>query len=95
MEIIYLIAFVTAVLGGIIGWFIRLRHTIYICLIAPFLFLVGDVVFQSHAGWTGQIWINAMFLTLFPFYFFLAVPCVVGGILMNRVARRAKRRTKI
>ena len=95
MEILYLIAFVTAVLGGILGWFIRLRHTIYICLIAPLLFLVGSVVFQSHAGWTEDTWVGALFLTLFPFYFFFAVPCVVGGVLMNRVAFRAKRRAKI
>jgi hypothetical protein len=95
MEIFFLIAFITAALGGIVGWFLRLSHTIYICLIAPLLFLIGIVVFQSHAGWTEDTWVAALFVTLFPFYFFLAVPCVVGGVLMNRVAVRVKRRAKI
>jgi hypothetical protein len=70
MEIFFLIAFVTAVLGGIVGWFLRLSHTIYICLIAPLLFFVGIVVFRSYAGWTEDTWVAALFVTLFPFYFF-------------------------
>ncbi|MGH7992213.1 MAG: hypothetical protein ACREDQ_01745 [Limisphaerales bacterium] len=95
MEILFLIAFATTVLGGIVGWFSRLRRTIYICLIAPFLFLVADVVFQSHSGWTEDTWVGALFLTLFPFYFFWALPCLGGGVLMNRVRYHCKRRAKI
>jgi hypothetical protein len=95
MPALILIIVAAVAFGAIIGWFARLRLAIYICLIAPLLPFVGDVIFQSHTGWTGEIWISTLFITIFPFYFFLAVPCVIGGVLMNRVAYRIKRHTKI
>ena len=95
MIAIILILVAAVAFGGIVGWFSRLRLAIYICLIAPLLLFVGDVVFQSHAGWTEETWISALFVTLVPFYFFLAVPCLIGGVLMNRVAVRVKRRAEI
>jgi hypothetical protein len=95
MPALILILVSAVAFGGIVGWFSRWRLTIAICLIAPLLFFLGDVLFQSHAGWTVDTWIGSLFLTLFPFYLFLAVPCLVGGVLMHCVAARCKRHAKI
>ena len=84
--------------GGIVGWFARARPTVFICLIAPLLLFIGEVLFEdAHEGWayTADGVIAALFIDTVPFYFFLAVPCLIGGVLMNRVAYRVKRRAKI
>jgi hypothetical protein len=95
MPALILILVSAVAFGGIVGWFSRWRLTVSVCLIAPLLLFLGDVLFQSHAGWTEDTWIGALFVTLFPFYFFLAVPCLIGGVLMNRVANRVKRHAKV
>ena len=95
MPALILILVSALAFGGIVGWFSRWRRTVAVCLIAPLLPFLGEVLFQSHAGWTEDTWMSALFLTLFPFYFCLAVPCLIGGLWMNRIAHRARRPAKM
>jgi hypothetical protein len=94
MDIIatILIVLSAAAFGGIVGWFSRGRicPTILICLIAPLILFCG-IAFFSHSREGYPPLPDIIFWDTIP-YLFLAVPCVVGGLLMNFVAYRAKQR---
>ena len=87
-----LIAVTAATFGGLVGWFLRGRFcfTIFICLAAPIIFLGGLAILRPHEHYTADGWLAAFVYSIYPFIF-LAVPCVLGGILMTFIANRAKR----
>ena len=95
MAVLILILVVAVAVGGVVGWFSRgrLGRTIVICMSLPFLYQVSGVLLSPHNGFSEDAWIAAFFTALFPFYFILAVPCLLGGILMSRAVTnfRAKR----
>jgi hypothetical protein len=97
MDIIALILVVVAAatFGGIVGWFLRGRPglTVFICVAAPIAFLAAIAFFSPHEGYPPDAWVAAIFYDFIPFLF-LAVPCVIGGVLMECVAYRVKQRTK-
>jgi integral membrane sensor domain MASE1 len=97
MDAIFpIIAVTAATFGGIVGWFSRgrFRPTILICTITPILVqaLILSLLPLPHEGF-GSEEKEATFLfvyyIIFPFLL-LAVPCLIGGVLMSLVAYHMK-----
>jgi hypothetical protein len=98
MAILFLIAFTTAVLGGIVGWFSRGRiiTTLIICFLLSLLFLAALMIANaSSKGLTWQNWLeDLIFYESIPFVFFIGGPCVAGGVLTSALIHSAKQHKK-
>jgi hypothetical protein len=96
MDIIALILIVlsAATFGGIVGWFLRGRvcPTVLLCLVAPIILFAGIAFFNRPKEGYAPL-LDAIFWDIIP-YLVLAVPCVIGGVLMSSAAYRAKQRAK-
>jgi hypothetical protein len=91
---LFLIFLTAGTFGGIVGWFSRghVCSAILVCLIAPAILFAGIAFFGSHREGYPPL-LDVIFWDLIP-YLFLAVPCIIGGVLMSHIAYRAKQRTK-
>jgi hypothetical protein len=97
MQTIFPIIVVTAAtFGGIVGWLSRgrFRPTILICTITPILVQAVILYLLPHEGFVKDEFVVFYFHIILPFLL-LAVPCIIGGVLMSLVAyhmKHAKRR---
>ena len=92
MQPIFPIIAVTAVtFGGIVGWLSRgrFRPTILICTITPILVQAVILCLLPHDGFVKDEFAAFYFHIILPFLL-LAVPCIIGGVLMSLVAYHMK-----
>ena len=98
MIIFFLIAFATAVLGGIIGWFSRGRIvlTVTICFLLSLAILATMMIANAASeGLTWQNWVMDLIVyQSIPYVFFIGGPCVVGGVLTSALVHSKKPRQK-
>jgi hypothetical protein len=98
MIIFFLIAFATAVLGGIIGWFSRGRIvlTVTICFLLSLAILATLMISTAASeGLTWQNWVMDLIVyQSIPFVFFIGGPCVIGGVLTSALVHSKKQRDK-
>jgi hypothetical protein len=97
MEVLFYIAIVSVILGGIVGWFSRgqLYVTIPICALLSFLISVALAVSSALSeGLTWQNWLGEMFYDGIPSLVFIFAPCIVAGVIMAALSYYAKSRTK-
>jgi len=98
MEGMILIAFATAVSGGVAGWFSRGKFylTIPICTVVSILSITLAMISDRDVTW--QNWIGELLWLALPFTLFILVPCFAGGLLMtvaSLLVQRHKKQEKI
>jgi hypothetical protein len=86
-----IIAVTAATFGGIVGWFLRgrFRPTLLICTITPILVQAVFLYLLPHEGFVKDEFVVFYFHIIIPFLL-LAVPGIIGGILMSFVAYHMK-----
>jgi hypothetical protein len=98
MNIFFLIALTTVVVGGIVGWFARGRifATVAICFLLSLLILASLMIANAaSAGLTWQNWLtDLIFYQSIPFVFFILGPCLVGGVLTSVLVASKRRHEK-